>query len=129
VPIAACVAYLAVLVVPWWSVLPHGAQGTLALAPGLTWLTMAGALIGIHLLGSWLRRPAKPRASVDPLVVLPLGLVAVVALELIRFRDAITWGGGALVGLGVFLASLGVVENRLGLASVRVPEILRVDRV
>ena len=52
-----------------------------------------------------------------------------VALELIRYRGHITWGGGALVGLGVFLASIGIVENRFGLANFRVPEILRVDRL
>ncbi|TMM05912.1 MAG: hypothetical protein E6G02_06380 [Actinobacteria bacterium] len=128
-PIGACIAYLSILVVPWWTVLPDGAQEALALTSGLTWLTMAGALLGIHLLGSWLRRPATRRAGVDPLVAAPIGLVAVVALELIRYRGHITWGGGALVGLGVFLASIGIVENRFGLANFRVPEILRVDRL
>jgi hypothetical protein len=129
VPIGACIAYLAILVVPWWRVLPEGAQRALVLPPGLTWLTMAGALIGIHLLGSWLRRPARPRASADSLVALPLGLVVVVALELIRYRSGITWGGGALVGLGVFLTSIGLVANRLGIENFRMPEILRVDRL
>ncbi len=129
VPIGGCIAYLAILAVPWWKVLPDGAQRALALAPGLTWLTMAGALLGIKLLGSWLRRPARPRTGPDPLVAVPLGLVVVVALELIRYRGHITWGGGALVGLGVFLASIGFVERRVGLENVRVPESLRVDRL
>jgi len=129
VPIGACIAYLAILAVPLWKVLPDGAQRALALAPGLTWLTMAGALLGIKLLGSWLRRPARPRTGLDPLVAVPFGLVAVVALELIRYRGSITWGGGALVGLGLFLASIGFVERRVGLENVRVPQILRVDRL
>jgi hypothetical protein len=109
VPIAACLGYLAILVVPWW---------------------VAGVLLGIHLLGSWLRRAADASASPDRLVLLPLALLALAALDLIRLRSAgITWGGGIVVSLCLVLALLGHVEAQSGLENMQIPEILRVDRL
>jgi hypothetical protein len=131
VPIAACLGYLAILVVPWWAVLPRRVQSeSLVRFASISWLTVAGVLLGIHLLGSWLRRAADASASPDRLVLLPLALLALAALDLIRLRSAgITWGGGIVVGLCLVLALLGHVEAQSGLENMQIPEILRVDRL
>jgi hypothetical protein len=130
-PITTGLAYLLIIVLPWWDVLPRRLQSqSLARFSPLSWLTVAGALLAIHLLGSWARRIVGPSASPDRLVLLPLALLALAALDLIRLRDAgITWGGGIVVGLSLVLALLGRIEQREGLESLRVPELLRVDRL
>jgi hypothetical protein len=96
----------------------------------ISWLTVAGALLGIHLFGSWLRRAAGGSARPGLLVVLPLALLALAALDLIRLRSAgITWGGGLVVGLCILLAVLGRVEAQSGLEKMQIPASLRVDRL
>jgi hypothetical protein len=130
-PITACLAYLAVVVVPWWDVLPRRLQShsLVRFAPP-SWVTVAGVLLAIHLLGAWMRRLADPRESGDRVVILPLGLLALAAVDLIRLRDAgITWGGGIVVGLCLVLALLGRIDEREGLENFRLPEVLRVDRL
>lgn len=131
VPIAACLIYLTILVVPWWDVLPRNVQSESLVRFGpISWLTVASALIGIHLVASWLRRAADVSASPMRLVFLPLALLALAALDLIRFRSAgITWGGGIIVGLCIVLAFLGRVEAQSGLENMQIPEALRVDRL
>jgi hypothetical protein len=131
VPITACLAYLVIVVLPWWDVLPRRLQAqSLARFSPLSWLTVAGALLAIHLLASWARRIANVSEDADRLVLLPLALLALAALDLIRLRDAgITWGGGIVVGLCLVLALLGRIEQREGLENVRVPDVLRVDRL
>ncbi|HEU0246303.1 MAG TPA: hypothetical protein VFR38_04385 [Gaiellaceae bacterium] len=129
-PITGCLVYLVIVVVPWWDVLPRRlqSQSLVHFAP-ISWLTVAGALLAIHLLGSWARRIADSQ-SAEPLVLIPLALLALAALDLIRLRDAgITWGGGIVVGLCLLLALLGRIEQREGLENFRVPEVLRVDRL
>lgn len=130
-PITVCLVYLVIVVVPWWDVLPRRlqSQSLVHFAP-ISWLTVAGALLAIHLLGSWARRIAGPSQSPDRLVLMPLALLALAALDLIRLRDAgITRGGGIVVGLCLLLALLGRIEQREGLENFRVPEVLRVDRL
>jgi hypothetical protein len=131
VPITLCLAYLAIVVLPWWDVLPRRLQSqSLARFAPISWLTVAGALLAILLFGSWARRIARPSERPDRLVFIPLGLLALAAIDIIRLRDAgITWGGASIVGLCLLLALLGRVEQREGLESLRVPEILRVDRL
>lgn len=130
-PITLCLAYLAIIVLPWWDVLPRRLQSqSLARFAPISWLTVAGALLAILLLGSWARRIARSSERGDWLVLIPLGLLALAALDIIRLRDAgITWGSVSVVGLCLLLALLGRVEQRDGLESLRVPEILRVDRL
>jgi len=129
VPIAACVAYLVVVVVPWWNVLPPQLQSALRFAP-LSWLTITGALLGIHLLLLWARQVSGAPGGADWLMVIPLALLSLAALDLVRLRDdGVSWGGGVVVGLCLLLALLGRLEQREGLENFRVPEILRVDRL
>lgn len=129
VPIAACAAYLGVVVVPWWNVLPSQLQSALRFAP-LSWLTIAGALLGIHLLLLWGRQVAGAPGGDVWLVVIPLALLSLAALDLVRLRDdGMSWGGGVVAGLCLLLALLGRLEQRVGLENLRVPEVLRVDRL
>jgi hypothetical protein len=128
-PIAASAAYLVVVVLPWWGVLPLHVQLALRFAP-LSWLTIAGVLGVVWLLRLWVRQAAGAPAGVEWLVVIPLALLGLAALDLIRLRAAgVTWGNGAVVGCCVLLALLGRVEQRVGLENLRVPELLRVDRL
>ena len=125
-PIAACTCYLVIVVLPWWDVLPDFSQWRLY--PPLSFLTISGMLVGIHLLGLWVRQVAGPSATAE-LVLAPLALLALTAVDLIaRHEWSVTWNGGAVVGLALLLAVLGHMERR-GLENVRVPEILRVDRL
>jgi hypothetical protein len=85
VPITACLAYLVIVVLPWWDVLPRRLQAqSLARFSPPSWLTVAGALLAIHLLASWARRIANASGSADRLVLLPLALLVLAALDLIR---------------------------------------------
>jgi hypothetical protein len=129
VPIAACAAYLVVVVLPWWDVLPQHVQSALGFAP-LSWLTIAGALLAIWLLHLWAERIARVSAGAEWLVIVPLVLLSLAALDLIQLRDdGITWARGTVVGLCLLLVLLGRIEQREGLEKFRVPEVLRVDRI
>jgi hypothetical protein len=128
-PIAACAAYLTLVVLPWWAVLPLRWQSALRVGP-LSWLTIAGTLLAVWLVREWGDQIADASVKDDRLVLIPLAMLAVVAPDLIRHRNfGLTWGGGAAVVLCLLLAQLGRVQQREGLESLRIPEILRVDRL
>lgn len=128
-PIAACATYLALVVLPWWAVLPLHWQSALRVGP-LSWLTIAAALLAVWLVSEWADQIVGASVNDDRLVLIPLAMLALVAPDLIRHRDSgITWGGGAVVVLCLLLAQLGRVEQREGLERLRIPEILRVDRL
>ena len=128
-PMVACAAYVAVVVLPWWGVLPDGVQSALSFAP-LSWLTIAGALVGVRLLRLWVAPAPRAPAHADWLVLLPLALLALATLDLVRLRDeGLTWGRGTIVGLCLVLLLLGWVEKRDGLERLRLPEVLRIDRL
>jgi hypothetical protein len=128
-PMIACAAYVAVVVLPWWGVLPDDVQSALSFAP-LSWLTLAGALVGVRLLGLWVAQVPAATASAHWLVVLPLALLALATLDLVRLRDeGLTWVRGTVVGLCLVLLLLGWVEKRDGLERLRLPEVLRIDRL
>jgi hypothetical protein len=127
-PIAACVAYLAIIVLPMWDLFQEPFH-TPPISPPLSWLTIAGELLGIHLLGLWARQIARGSGGAK-LVLVPLALLALAAIDLVNQRtEAATWGRGALVGLCVLLAVLGSLEQRGGLESQHIPEALRLDRL
>lgn len=129
VPVAACIAYLVILVLPWWDVLPQRAQSALHVAP-LSWLTITAALLTLWLLRLWGEQIALPAAGTPALFVVPLALLALAAIDLTRFRDSgLAWGHGAVLGLCLALVLAGRIEQREGLESLRVPEIFRIDRL
>lgn len=128
-PLAASSAYLVIVVLPWWDLLPSHLQSDLRITPP-SWLTITGALLDIHLLCAWARQTGGITRSGEWLVVLPLALLGLAAVDLIRLRDnGITWGGGATVGLCSLLTVFGWVEQKKGLENFRMPEVLRVDRL
>ncbi len=126
-PIAVCVAYIAI-VVPWWiNILP--ARHLTGDIP-LSWLTVAGALVGIHLLVLWIRRIANAGESAPWLVFVPLFLLALAAIDLIERRATweIRWDS-IIAGICLLLAFFGYAERRGGVRKLRLPEVLRVDRI
>jgi hypothetical protein len=127
-PIAACAAYLTIIVLPMWDVFQEPFHAP-PIYPPLSWLTIVGALLGIHLLGMWFRGIAGAPGSPD-LVLLPLALLALASVDFINQRGNVaTWGRGALVSLCLLLALLGRIEQRGGLESARIPKALRFDRL
>jgi hypothetical protein len=128
-PIAASATYLVIAVLPWWDVLPRQLESDLRIAP-LSWLTITGVLLGIHLLYVWAGRIGGITRSSESLVILPLALLGLAAVDLIRLRDnGMTWGGGIVVGLCALLTLFGWIEQQARLENFQLPEILRVDRL
>jgi hypothetical protein len=126
--ISLCIAYVVAVVVPWWGVLPSGVWTVFT--PRLwavSWLTVAGALLGVRLVADWLS------ASTDrqyELVFLPLMLAALAILDAVQFsHPELTWDSALLLGLSVGLGALGLIDLRGGTRNLPFPEILRVDRI
>jgi hypothetical protein len=129
VPIAACIAYLAIIVVPWWGVLPPFESKYVVIVPAISWLTIAGALLGIRLLRLWALQVAGASGSPE-LVLLPLALLAFATVDFInQGTHAVTWGRSALAGLCLLLVLLGRIEQGGSLEKFRIPQALRVDRI
>lgn len=128
-PLAAGSAAFLTVALPLWSVLPD--QWSSQAAVLKDWYAAVGLLLTIHLLRRWLESARRTPFPSDQLVVLPLALLALTALELIQRRsEGLTWGGGILVGLCLLLALLGWMEPKGRLESIRVPEELwRIDRL
>jgi hypothetical protein len=72
----------------------------------------------------WLELPSDRR----PLFLVPAVIATLAGLDLARF-ETITWGGGIVLGLCALLALCAFLEQRRGLGELRIPEILRVDRL
>jgi hypothetical protein len=126
-------AYVAVVVLPWWGVLPGDLWSTFASGPArLSWITVAAALVAIRLTGDWVTRLVRHGTGrdTDELVVLPLALVALAGLDALRYGlDDLTWNTAVLGSLATALTLLALVERAGGFARVQVPEVLRVDRI
>lgn len=129
-PMSACLVYLFIAFVPWWGVFPLEFAAKLGFS-FFSWLTIAGAVAAMRLLGSWARWATGRTEADTSLLALPLGLLALAALDLIRVpEEATSWGGGwIVVGVSLLLAVLGRIEQRTGLENLRVPEVLRIDRL
>jgi hypothetical protein len=124
-PIALCLVYLA-LVVPtltWWNLFWFDAPRFLWFAP-FSWITVAGALLALTLIRLWLERPPDTRQ----LLLVPAVIAALAGLDLAR-AETITRGGAIVLGLCALLALCAFLEQRRGLGELRIPEILRVDRL
>jgi hypothetical protein len=124
-------AYVAVVVLPWWDVLPTDVWSVFAIGPTrLSWLTIAAAAIGLRMTRLWLSRLGDSSSSADELVLLPLALVALAAIDAVRFGIAHpTWNSVLLGCLALGLTVLGLVERSGGLSAIEIPEILRIDRI
>jgi hypothetical protein len=97
---------------------------------GESWLTLAGALLGIHLAALWARRGVDRLADANALVLVPGAMLALAAIDVIALRhDERYWGAGTIVGLCLLLMLVGDAERRGGLRHIAVPEILRIDRI
>lgn len=125
VPIAACLGFLAIPVLTLTGRLSP--QLEIESPWRLYWVEVAAVLLAIRLLGRWL---GGPKDDVE-LVLLPLALLAVTALDLIDIRtEGISWQGWASVVLCAILVAFGWIERNGGLERLRVPdEVWRVDRL
>lgn len=127
-PLAAVLACFCAVALPLWSVLPLRWSPQVDVLGG--WYAVAGVLLTVRLFRRWTETVADDSRGAEQLVILPLALLALTALDLIRERsEGMTWGGGILVGLCLLLALLGWKEQHGGLEALRVPEILRIDRL
>jgi hypothetical protein len=124
-------AYVAAVALPWWGISSLESWSTLSNGLArLSWLTVAAALVAVRLTGRWIVRIAGRPADADELVVLPLVLGALVALDVFRYGfDDMTWNTALLGGLALASIALGLVERAGGFARVQIPESLRVDRI
>jgi hypothetical protein len=129
-PISLGVVYVAAVIVPWWDVLPHEVWSTfIPRFAALSWLTLAGALLGIRLVHVWIRQ-ASGADHGSELVLLSLALVVLAVLDAVPLPTVqLNWNSGVLFGLTVPLMLFAFIEERGGLRNLQVPEILRVDRV
>lgn len=92
VPLAASVLCVAAIVVPMWFVLPQDwtFQAT-ALYYG--WFSAAGVLLALYLVRLWSVRVSGTGRAGYQLTLVPLALLALAALDLIRFRGGdVVWG-------------------------------------
>ena len=122
-PIALCLVYLAVVVPPWWGLFESDQPRFFWFAP-FSWLTVAGALLALMLMRLWFGRFADVRL----LLVIPAVIAALAGLDLAR-AETVTWGGGIVLALCGLLGLCAFVEQQGGLGELRIPEILRVDRL
>jgi hypothetical protein len=130
-PLALGGVYVAAVVVPWWDVLPKEVWSTFSPRfAGVSWLTISSALLGIRLVHVWACQ-SRGRSDRGPeLVLLSVAVVVLGVLDAVPLPTVqLTWNGGVLLGLGVPLTLLALIEERGGLRNVRVPDVLRVDRI
>jgi hypothetical protein len=128
IPVTASLLLVLGVLIPWWSVLPSDWASRWGVLFG--WLAVAGLLLSLHLLVSWLPfvdgRPSGDRT----LTLAPLALLGLVVVAIVRERSqGLTWGGGMMIGLCLFLLLLGWSEDKQRLERLRIPELLRVDRL
>lgn len=128
-PLAASVLCVAAVVLPWWFVLPG--DWSFRDEALFSWLSVPGLLLGLYLVRLWVSRMRGPNGTGYQLVLVPLVLLTLAALELIRFRESgVIWAAVILVGLCLLLMLLGWIEEDRGLETFRVPEEMwRIDRL
>ncbi|HEY2355338.1 MAG TPA: hypothetical protein VGH79_10620 [Gaiellaceae bacterium] len=126
VPLAACLGFLFFLVAPM-----TGSHATFELQSPWRFgyeLAAVAIFLALRLVVRWSERPRDS----DEIVLLPVALLAVTALDLILVRGyGISWEGWLSVVLCLLLAVSGWVERyRGGLPAFGIPEeIWRVDRI
>ena len=79
-----------------------------------------------RLAGAWLR----PRVEAGLALLIPLAMLALIALWLIEERSyRVNWGGLIVIAMCLLLVLLGRLEQGGRLENFRVPELLRFDRL
>ncbi len=123
------IAFVIAVVVPWWGVLPSAFWSVFVpRLARLTWLSLASALLGVHLIHAWARR--SDNADSNELGLLSLALVALGVLETLPLPSVrLSWNSAVLVGLPLLLTALALATQSGGFRSVRVPEVFRIDRI
>lgn len=121
IPVLLCLAYISVVMIPPLFE-PSFDRPTLFFAP-TSWLTVAGVVVAIRLIESWVEQ----NADQGWLVVLPVSMLSLAVVDVIRLRHNLAWGAAVVVGISVVLAGLGRFEQRGG--GFRIPEVLRIDRI
>jgi hypothetical protein len=130
-PLVLAAIYVTAVVLPWWDVLPREISSTFVprFAAG-PWLTVASALLGIRLVYIWARQSRSSSDSGPELVLVSLALVVLGVLNAVPLPTLqLNWSGALLLGLSVSLTLLALIQERGGLRELRIPEILRVDRI
>jgi len=122
-PVALCLAYVAIVMVPPL-LEPSFDQPTLFFAP-TSWLTVTGVVVATLLIEAWIVGSAD-RAW---LVVWPLCMLALAVVDVVRLRENLAWGAAVVVAICGALLGLGRIEQIGGFRGLRAPEILRVDRI
>ena len=126
VPLILAAAFVCVVVVPWWGVLPNTVESVFAL--DLSWLTLTGAVVGLFIIDLWIRQTRRLSDHSPELVALSTALIALAVLqEAPTFQ--LDWRTSVLLGISVPLTLFAIVEARGGVRNLHVPEILRVDRI
>jgi hypothetical protein len=130
-PMLLVFAYLVAVVVPWWGVLPDRVWATfIPWFTGVTWLTVASALVGVRLLRLWTDRSAGGRDRVFQIIALSISLIVLSLLETLPLPSIRpNWNTGVLLCLAVSLTVPALVEAHGGWRTLHVPEILRIDRI
>jgi hypothetical protein len=124
-PVAACVGYLVLVTLPWWNLVTPLSEAFFA---DFSWTTIIGVFLAARLLRLWTEQAAAASPTVE-LALLPVALLGLAAIDLFAQREAIRWGGGAVIGLCLLLAILGRVEQRQGFENFHMPNALRLDRL
>jgi hypothetical protein len=128
VPLLASLACVAAVLVPaWQGVLP--ALWTNEAAAVRSWFAVATLLLALHLLRVWVGQSGSAAGAGQRLTLVPLLILPLPVLELFIDTTVVVWGGVILIGLCLLLAILGRIEQRSGMERLRLPEILRVDRL
>jgi hypothetical protein len=126
IPVAACLAFLAMPVATLSGSLPDSFE---FVGGWRLYLAEAAAIVlALRLIRRWLSGPARD----DEVLLLPVALLALTALDLGEKQDTyfIGWEGWLSLALCLLLVVLGWIGRRGGLDNFRIPEeIWRVDRI
>jgi len=126
---AIALLYVLAIVLSWWPIWSISIEDAFGFER-VSWLTVAGVLVAVRVMFMWTRVAGGRVKDAWSFVALPLFMLAIAALGLILARgNGISWAGMLVVTLCTLLAALGFAEQRGGLATLRVPELLRVDRL
>jgi hypothetical protein len=127
VPVTGSLLFVLGVLIPSWGALPSPWGREAGVLVG--WLAVAGLLLSLHLLRAWLPLTGRSPSGDETLTLVPVALLALAVLGIGHEDLGVTWGDGIRVALCLLLLALGWLERRQGLENIRLPEILRLDRL